>query len=71
MRPRHTRHDLDRPRRAQLAARHAERLYPGTLGRLLAHELAAYAESGSRGDGGLADSVITEVLDRTPPRRTG
>ena len=56
--------------RARLAARHAERLYPGTLGRLVAHELTTYAETG--GDaGGLTESVIAEVLDRTPPRVTG
>ena len=80
MRPRHTRSD-ERPRsRARLAARRAERLYPGALGRLVAHELVAYAEglTGVRGgaesgDGagsgaGLAESVIAEVLDRTPPR---
>src|SRR3954451_16420441 len=52
--------------RAWLAARHAERLYPGTLGRLVAHELTAYAEAGQ--DGGVSESVIAEVLDRTPPR---
>ena len=69
MRPRHTRSD-ERPRsRARLAARHAERLYPGALGRLVAHELVAYAEGGAGTEGGLAESVIAEVLDRTPPRR--
>lgn len=52
--------------RARLAARHAERLYPGPLGRLVAHELLAYAES-APAVGGLAASVVTEVLDRTPP----
>ena len=75
MRSRHTRSD-ERPRsRARLAARHAERLYPGALGRLVAHELVTYAEGltapGGRAgpEGGLAESVIAEVLDRTPPRR--
>ncbi|MDT7580742.1 MAG: hypothetical protein QOK35_2006 [Pseudonocardiales bacterium] len=53
--------------RARLAARHAERLYPGPLGRLVAHELLAYAESAPPDVGGLAASVVTEVLDRTPP----
>ena len=63
---RDTRHE--RPRaRARLAARHAERLYPGTLGRLVAHELVTYAETAQRTGGELAESVITEVLDRTPP----
>ena len=66
-----TRHDADRPRsRARQAARHAERLYPGALGRLVAHELVTYAECAA-GPGGLAESVITEVLDRTPPRSAG
>ena len=32
------------PRRARAAARHAERLYPGPLGRLVAHELLVWAE---------------------------
>ena len=69
MRPRHTRSDTERPRsRARLAARHAERLYPGALGRLVAHELVVYAESAPGSRGGLAESVIAEVLDRTPPR---
>lgn len=58
------RHDRA-PARARLAARHAERLYPGTLGRLVAHELLVYAEGGARG--ALAESVVTEVLDGTPP----
>jgi hypothetical protein len=53
--------------RVRLAARHAERLYPGPLGRLVAHELLAYAESAPHAVGGLAASVVTEVLDRTPP----
>jgi hypothetical protein len=71
MRPRYTGGDADRPRhRARLAARHAERLYPGALGRLVARELATYAETaGLCGD--LAESVIAEVLDRTPPRAAG
>ena len=55
--------------RARLAARRAEHLYPGPLGRLVAHELTACAE---RDDGlqagGLAESVVREVLDHTPPR---
>ena len=71
MRPRHIRHDLDRPQRARLAARHAERLYPGALGRLVAHELVTYAECDPRASDGLAESVIIEVLERTPPRRAG
>jgi hypothetical protein len=69
--PRHRGADTDRPpHRARLAARHAERLYPGALGRLVAHELVAYAESGARSRGDLAESVIAEVLDRTPARRS-
>lgn len=60
----------DRPRvRALLAARHAERLYPGALGRLVAHELTVYAACAPGSGGGLAEAVVTEVLDRTPPRR--
>ena len=55
------------PARARLAARHAERLYPGALGRLVAHELRVYAESAPQVGGGLADAVVAEVLDRTPP----
>jgi hypothetical protein len=58
------------PDRARIAARHAERLYPGALGRLVALELQAYAESEQRfPPGGLADSVIDELLDRPAPRR--
>jgi hypothetical protein len=58
----------ERPRaRALLAARHAERLYPGPLGRLVAQELMIYAESAHRASGELAESVVTEVLDSTPP----
>jgi hypothetical protein len=54
---------------ARVAARHAERLYPGTLGRLVARELVAFAEAGHRArPGGLAEEVIREVLNRTPPR---
>ena len=55
--------------RLRLAARHAEHLYPGPLGRLVAHELTAYAER-DHGlyPGGLAESVVREVLDR-PARR--
>jgi hypothetical protein len=72
MRPRYTGGDADRPRnRARLAARHAERLYPGALGRLVAHELVTYAEAATRSRGDLAESVIAEVLDRTPPRAAG
>ena len=60
----------DGPRaRALLAARHAERLYPGPLGRLLAHELTVHAESAPGPGGGPAEAVVAEVLDRTPPRR--
>ena len=54
--------------RARLAARHAERLYPGALGRLVAHELEVYAEASPHGRPGLVESVITEVLDCTPRR---
>jgi len=52
-----------------LAARRAEHLYPGPLGRLVAHELTACAarDDGLRA-GGLAESVVREVLDHTPPR---
>src|SRR6476469_1867055 len=72
VRPRSTRHDAHRPRsRARQAARHAERLYPGALGRLVAHELVTYAECAAGPGGGLVESVITEVLDRTPPRSAG
>ena len=55
--------------RARLAARRAEHLYPGPLGRLVAHELTVCAERdhGLRA-GGLAESVVREVLDHTPPR---
>lgn len=55
------------PARARRAARHAERLYPGTVGRLVAHELLAYAERAQHAGGGLAESVVAEVLDCTPP----
>ena len=57
--------------RARSAARHAERLYPGTVGRLVAHELTVYAEAAPQGRAGLVESVIAEVLDRTPPRAFG
>lgn len=60
--------------RAVRAARHARRLYPGPLGRLVADELRVYAEGGpapDAGDPGLAESVIAEVLDRPLPRRAG
>jgi hypothetical protein len=53
---------------ARLAARHAERLYPGALGRLVAHELVVFAEAAPQERPGLVESVIAEVLDRTPPR---
>jgi hypothetical protein len=55
--------------RARLAARHAEHLYPGPLGRLVAHELTACAE-GDAGlqPGGLAELVVREVLDHSPAR---
>jgi hypothetical protein len=55
------------PARARLAARYAERLYPGPLGRLVAQELLAYAESAHGAGGELAESVVAEVLDSTPP----
>jgi hypothetical protein len=55
------------PARARAAARQAERLYPGALGRLVAHELLVYAECAPQVGGGLADAVVAEVLDRTPP----
>jgi hypothetical protein len=72
MRPPYTGGDADRPRnRARLAARHAEQLYPGALGRLVAHELVTYGEAAARSRGDLAESVIAEVLDRTPPRAAG
>ena len=59
----------DRARvRARLAARHAQRLYPGPLGRLVAHELSVYADRGPGPGGGFAETVVAEVLDRTPPR---
>ena len=55
--------------RLRLAARHAEHLYPGPLGRLVAHELTAYAERDhGLHPGGLAESVVQEVLDRPAPR---
>lgn len=66
------RHDRP-PAQARLAARHAERLYRGTLGRLVAHELLVYAESAQHAEdarsvgGALAESVVAEVLDSTPP----
>ena len=63
-------HPDDRSRvRALLAARHAERLYPGPLGRLVAHELTVYADGDPGPGGGFAETVVAEVLDRTPPRR--
>jgi hypothetical protein len=53
----------------RLAARHAEHLYPGPLGRLVAHELTTYAERGhGLPTGGLAELVVREVLDRPVPR---
>jgi hypothetical protein len=55
------------PARARLAARYAEHLYPGPLGRLVAQELLAYAETAHRAAGVLAESVVAEVLDSTPP----
>jgi hypothetical protein len=70
-RAKYARHDNRSWTRARLAARHAERLYPGALGRLVAHELVAYAECVAGPRGGLVESVITEVLDRTPPRSAG
>jgi hypothetical protein len=55
--------------RVRLAARQAEDLYPGTLGRLLAHELTAYADGdGNVAPGGFAELVVREVLERVPPR---
>jgi hypothetical protein len=55
--------------RVRLAARQAEDLYPGTLGRLVAHELTVCAER-NRGvvSGGFAELVVREVLERTPRR---
>ena len=59
----------DHQTRLRLAARHAEHLYPGPLGRLVAHELTAYAERHpGLHPGGLAESVVREVLDRPAPR---
>jgi hypothetical protein len=59
----------DHRTRVRLAARHAEHLYPGPLGRLVAHELTAYAERDhGRPPGGLAELVVREVLDRPAPR---
>jgi hypothetical protein len=57
----------DHQTRVRLAARHAEHLYPGPLGRLVAHELTTYAERGLP-SGGLAELVVREVLDRPAPR---
>jgi hypothetical protein len=55
--------------RARLAARQAENLYPGALGRLVAQELTAYADRDpSVAPGGFAELVVREVLERTPPR---
>jgi len=62
----------DHRTRARLAARHAEHLYPGPLGRLVAHELAAYADRDhDLPPGGLAELVVHEVLDRPAPRGRG
>jgi hypothetical protein len=59
----------DHQNRVRLAARHAEHLYPGPLGRLVAHELTTYAERGhGLPSGGLAELVVCEVLDRPAPR---
>jgi hypothetical protein len=59
----------DHQTRVRLAARHAEHLYPGPLGRLVAHELTTYAERGhGLPSGGLAELVVREVLDRPAPR---
>jgi hypothetical protein len=60
------RHDRA-PARARLAAHHAERLYPGPLGRLVGHELLDYAESAPDVGGGLSERVVAEILDRMPP----
>lgn len=60
------RHDRA-PARARLAAHHAERLYPGPLGRLVSHELLDYAESAQHVGGDLAERVVAEILDRMPP----
>lgn len=55
--------------RARLAARHAEHVYPGPLGRLVAHELIVCAERDhGLPAGGLAESVVREVLGHTAPR---
>ena len=59
----------DHRTRVRRAARHAEHLYPGPLGRLVAHELTAYAD-GEHGaaPAGLAELVIREVLGHPAPR---
>ena len=60
----------DHRTRVRQAARHAEHVYPGPVGRLVAHELAAYADGGhGPSPAGLAELVVREVLDRPVPRR--
>lgn len=63
----------DHRSRIRQAARHAEHVFPGPVGRLVAHELAAYAAyaDGDHGPSpaGLAELVVREVLDRPVPRR--
>ena len=66
MQRRNIRHDRA-PARARQAAQHAERLYPGPLGRLVADELLTYAECAPHARGDLADRVVAEILDRMPP----
>lgn len=59
----------DHRARTRLAARHAEHLYPGPLGRLVAHELTAYADGDHEpSPTGLAELVVREILDRPAPR---
>ena len=59
--------ELHEASRARVAARHAQDLYPGALGRLVARELLAYAEFGRRfPQDGLTESVISEVLAQQP-----
>ena len=53
----------ERPRaRALLAARHAERLYPGPLGRLVAQELRIYAEGVPRASSRVTCSRVARTF---------
>ena len=54
--------------RARLAARHAERLYPGPLGRHVAHERTVYAAGAPGAGGDLLEAGNAAVLERTAPR---